>query len=193
MKMVNATLTDMLYHPKGGSESVQKMLTDGPPEVTIPTVVNTVFQRFEDMASQKQGPMPLDIKLVAGIHLFSEVMEMAEAKGVIPEDLPEEKIQPMLKECMQKYIQKGLKEGSIDVIDLQQRIEPLLTDEEREIGLGFAKAMGTPEQMGPMQAAEGMYQQRTKPIEVENQQLKQQNQKMQGALQGISEKPQEGM
>ena len=192
IEMVNATLTDMLYNP-GQSQQVQKMLTNGPPEITIPAVVNAVFNKFEDMAREKQGEMPMDIKLVAGIHLFSEVLELAEAKGVLPPDYPEEKIQPLLKECMQKYIQRGLKDGSIDPIELQQRIEPLLTGEEKEIGMSFARAMGTPEQLQGVQASEAMFRKRTMPLEVENKRLKEQTKQMQGALQGISEKPQGGM
>ena len=150
LDMVNSTLTDMLYHPEG-KEAIQNMLQESPPEQAIPTAVNTIFTKFEDMAKQKKGPVPLDIKLASGVHLFSEVMELAEAAGVIAEDIPEEAMQSLLRDSMQMYIQRGLKDKSIDPIELQQQVEPMLSGEEKEIGMHFAASMGTEEKLTPQQ------------------------------------------
>lgn len=190
INMVNSMLTDMVYH-EDAKASVQSMLKQGPPEMTIPKVVNTLFMKFEDMTAEKKGPIPLDIKLVAGVHLFSEVLELAESMGIVREDLSPDQLQPMLKASIQEYIQRGLKEGSIDPIELQERVEPLLSDEEREIGLGFAKAMEKPEGMTQTIATEGMMQQRQRPLKMENQRLQEQNKGMQQALQGVAQAPQE--
>jgi hypothetical protein len=191
IKMVNSTLTDMLYHPDAKAH-IQSMLKQGDPMQTIPAAVNTIFSKFEDMASKGKGAMPLDIKLAGGIHLFSEVMELAEAQGVIPEDLPKEQLQPLLKATMQQYIQKGLKDKTIDPIELQKQVEPLLSQEEREIGLDMAGGTGTPNEMSQSQGMQGIMQKQNAPMQAENQMLQKQNKGMQQALQGISQGPQEG-
>lgn len=188
--MVNSTLTDMLYNAETKA-SVQAMLQKGKPEQSIPFAVNSVFQKFESMTKQKNGDMPLDIKLAGGVHLFSEVMELAEALGVIPEDMPEEAMQPLLKETMQQYITKGLKDKSIDPIDLQRRVEPLLSQEEREIGLQLGAGQGTPGEMSQGQGMEGALRKQMQPMQVENQQLKDRNKQMTGALQGMASGGQE--
>ena len=192
VKNVQDMMTDMVYHPDTKA-SIQSMLKAAPPEQSVPTTVNTVFMKFEDMATQKnKKPMPLDMRLAGGVHLFSEVMEIGEALGVIPEDMQPDAMQPLLKDTMQMYIQKGLKTGSIDPIELQQQIEPLLTDDEMAVGLTLGEGQGVPPELQQAQANEGMYQQRSQPDKLKAQGLEKSNQQMQQALQGIAMKPEEG-
>lgn len=191
VKQMQNMLTDMVYHPETKA-TVQDMLKSAPPQQSIPGAVNTVFQKFEDMVAQKQGkPMPLDMKLAGGIALFAEIMEIAEAMDVIPEDMSEEEMQPYLRETMEQYIKKGLKTKSIDPIELQQQIEPLLTDDEMAVGLAMGQQQGTPGQLQQAQAQEGMYQQRSQPDKLKAAGLQKSNQQMQQALQGIASKPPE--
>lgn len=185
LQTMQAMMTDMIYHQDSKS-SIQSMLTKGDPGHTIPATVNTVFMKFEDMTKEKLGDMPLDMKLAGGVHLFSEIMELAEAQGVIPEDLPEAQIQPLLKNTIQQYVQRGLKEKTIDPIDLQKRIEPMLSQQEREVGAHMADATGTPVDVTEGQMMNGMMQKAQAPLQVENANLKKQNQGMQSALQGIA-------
>lgn len=190
VEMVQSTLTDMLYHPEG-KEALQSMLSgDAPPEQSIPMVVNTVFMKFEDMTTQAgKGQMPIDVKLAGGVHLFSEVIELAEAQGVIPEDLEPEALQPMMMQTFQQYIQRGLKTGSIDPIELQQQIEPLLSGEEKEIGMHFAKSLGTPEEVSEGQAMEGVMRKREAPLKAKLAEAQGQNKEMTQALQGMAAAP----
>ena len=191
LKNIQAMLTDMLYHPDT-KQSVQSMLKSSPPHVSIPGATNAVFQKFEDMATQKnKKPMPLDVRLTSGVMLFSEIMELSEDMEIVPEDLPEREIQGLLKDTMQQYIQKGLKTKSIDPIELQQAVEPMMSEEERQIGLEMGAAHGTPTELSSAVAAEGMYQKRVAPMEAKTQALQQSNKQMQGALQGIAMKPEE--
>lgn len=191
VQTVNATLTDMLYHPDG-KEAIKSMLKQAPPEQSIPMATNTIFMKFEDMSKQGgKGEVPLDVKLAGGVHLFSEVVEMAEDLGIIPEDTQPEQLQPLMKQTFQQYIQRGLKDGSMDVIELQQAVEPLLTGEEREIGLHFASAMGTPTEMQQTQASESMFNKRSAPLRVELEGQKKQNQQMTQALQGMANAPEQ--
>lgn len=193
LQMVNSALTDMLYHPEG-KEAIQGMLKgDAPPEHSIPMAVNTIFMKFEDMTKQGgQGKgMPLDVKLAGGVHLFSEVAELAEEMGVLPKDTQPEQLQPLMRATFQQYIQRELKTGGIDPIELQQQIEPLLSGEEKEIGMHFAKAQGVPGELQDAQAAEGMMRKREAPLKAQLAQTKGQNQQMTQALQGMAAAPEQ--
>ena len=184
-------LTDMLYNPKT-KDSVIKMIKGAPPEQSIPYAVNAVFDKFESMSKDKIGGVPIDVKLSAGVHLFSEVMEMAESMGLIPEDLGQDKIQGLLRETLKTYIQKGLKDGSIDPIKLQAETEPLLNEEEKKIGLQEGQKAGIPAELQQGQINMALTQNARRPLEMENASLKKSNKGMQSALQGISSQPQQG-
>ena len=191
LKNIQAMITDMLYHPQT-KDSVQAMLKSSEPHIAIPGATNAIFQKFEDMVTQKQGkPMPLDMRLTAGVAMFSEVMELGEDMGIVPEDLPEENVGDLLRETMQQYIQKGLKTKSIDPIELQQQVEPLLSEEEKHIGMVMGQNSGTPAELTGPVAAEGLAQQRMAPLELKAKGLQQSNKQMTQALQGISMKPEE--
>jgi len=189
LKNMTAALTDMLYDPKTKG-SVQKMLSDGPPDVTVPGTVNTVFKRFEDMMGQKNGPMPLDLKLPVGVSLFKEVLELGVGMGVLPQGMNIESSGDLLKATMEQYIKAGLKDKSIDPIELQQQVEPLMTDNDKQIGNRMGRESGVPGELAPAQVNAGMLQKAQAPMQAENMSLKKQNQQMQGALQGMAEMPQ---
>lgn len=187
IQVTNAALTDLIYDERTQPE-IQKMLTRGEPIQTVPMAVNTVFLKFEDLTKDK-GPMPLDVKLAAGVHAFSEVMEMGEAAGSIPPDLTEQQMQPILRETIQKYIERGLKEGTLDPIELQQRVEPLMSEQESMLGSQMGKQHGVPGELQQSQSAMMMSQKAQAPLKMENAQLKEGNKKMVGALQGIASQP----
>ena len=184
-------LTDMLYNPKTKNEVI-KMIKDAPPEQSIPYTVNAVYERFEGMTNDKIGEIPLNMKLATGVHLFSEVMEMAENMGLIPEEIPEQTIQSLLKDTIKIYIEKGLKDGTVDPIDLQNRVEPLLSDKEKKIGLDVGSKSGIPMELQQGQVSLAIADKARRPLEMKNKSLQKENEGMQSALQGISSQPQQG-
>lgn len=183
---INGAMVDMMYNPKTKA-SVQKMLKSGPPEMAIPATTNMLMQRFEDIMTPKNGPMDLQMKLGVGVMTFSEVQELAQQMGVIPKELNEQQMQGMLQATIQQYIQKGLKEKTIDPIELQLQVEPLLTPEEQAMGRGMSSETGTPQ--GPTREMQNhqMIQGAQEPLNVKNQQLMEQNKKMNQALQGVAQ------
>lgn len=184
VETLQGAITDMIYQPKVKG-AVQKMIKDGNPQMTIPGATIMVFTKFEDIMTPKNGPMPLDLKLIGGLHTFTEVAELAQAMGVLPPEISEEELQPLMKSAMQQYIQKGLKDKSIDPVELQQAVEPLMTDQEKQIGMQMGADQGVPEGVTQEQAQEGLLQQQLMPMQEENMRLKKQNQQMQGVLQGM--------
>lgn len=187
-----AAATHMIYAPETKAQVQQMIKGQEAPEMSIPMATNAIFDRFEGMAKKGPGEMPLDVKLPLGVHIFGEVLELAEAMQVIPPDLPDEAKEPMLRASLQQYIQKGLKDKSIDPIELQHAIEPLLSQEEMTIGQGLAKAQNVPGELTKEQGMQGMLQRNQMPLQAENATLKKQMGEMQGALQGVAQGGQNG-
>ena len=189
IETMKGNITDLLYREETKG-SLQKMLQAGSPNETVPAAVETVFGQFEQMASKSNGPLSLELKLAGGLHAFNEVMELGTAMGVIPEDLPEENVGGLLEATMKKYIQKGLKDKSIDPIELQTAIEPMLSGEEAEVGMNVGRSQGVPGALNEQQSQEGLMQKRMAPLELENATLKKSAAKK-GALQGPQAPPPE--
>jgi len=180
-----------MYEPKTKG-SVQKMLQSGPPEMTIPAVTNQLMGRFEDIMRPKNGEMSLDMKLGVGVMAFTEVSTLASAMGMIPKKLTDDQTSGLLKDTMQQYIQRGLKEKTIDPIELQLAVEPLLTPEEQMMARQSGQAMGVPGKPTGQQNMQGILEKKMGPLQVKNKQLEQSNKQMTGALQGIASQPEEG-
>lgn len=189
-EMVKAAVTDMIYNPSS-KKSIQDMLQSGQPKMTVPKTSLAIVKRFEDATTERLGEMPMEMKLLANIHTFQEVLSLATSMGLVPEELEETEVQPMLKDTLQQYIQAGLKDGSLDPIELQQAVEPMLSNSERAIGERLGQEQGVPSQVNQGQMNEAMYNQRSRGMRVENANLKKQVGQMTGALQGMAQAPRE--
>ena len=190
LETINAAMLDMLYDPKTKS-TVQNQLQGGDPGITIPATTNMIMGRFEDIMRPKNGELSLDMKLAVGVQTFQEVMQLAQGMGVLPEEVGDETVEPLLKQSMQQYIQKGLKEKTIDPMELQEAVEPLLTPEEQMIGRGMGQQFNVPGAPTQQQGNQRMMQKARAPLEVQNAQLQKQNKEMTGALKGIASQPSE--
>jgi hypothetical protein len=184
LETINAAMVDMIYDPKTKGQ-VQKTLQDGPPEMTVPAVTNMIMGRFEDIMRPKNGNMSLDMKLAVGVNTFSEIQDLASRMGILPKEVSEDQQQAMLKSAMQQYIQKGLKDKSIDPVELQMAVEPLLTPEEQLIGRGVGEQTGTPGGPTNQIMQQDIMNKKLAPKDLEIAQLKKQNQGLQGALKGV--------
>ena len=192
LETINAAMMDMMYDPKT-KRSIQKSLKDVPPEESIPSVTNMLMSRFEDIMKPKNGEMSLDMKLGVGVMTFTEVTTLAATMGVIPEELPEQQNQELLTKTMQQYIQRGLKEKTIDPVELQMAVEPLLTPEEQALGRQTGQGLEVPGQPTQQMGNAQMMDAAKAPLAVKNQQLEKSNASMNTALQGIAAQPEEGM
>lgn len=182
---INGAMVDMMYNPKTKAQ-VQKMLKDSPPEMSVPATTNMLMQRFEDIMTPKNGPMDLQMRLGVGVTTFGEVLELGTTMGVIQEP-NEQTTQQLLQATIQQYIQKGLKEKTIDPVELQLAVEPLMTPEEQAMGRGMGQQTGVPGKPTEQMNRAKMIEDAQAPLAVKNKQLEQQNQQMNQALQGVAQ------
>jgi hypothetical protein len=147
-----------MLHAKETSPAVVKMLSSAPPEQSIPQTALTINQNFEQ---QLKGKKPsLETSLVGGVYLVKDLILIGNTAKVF--NVPEEGLGPILKTTMQKYVEAGLKDGSIDPIELQKKTEPLMTEEQRAQGLSHGEKLGIPQEPGTRQAMETYASQRVR-------------------------------
>lgn len=147
-------LLNMLYHKKTKGK-VMDMLKSAPPQSSIPRTTVSITKQMENMVSQKSQLPPLQIRFAGGVAVFSELMELSMAAGLFkgkePNDPEKQKI---MMDTVKLYVQQGIKDRTIDPIELQEAVEPLLNDEQRALGQQIAQERGLPERPGVHQAME---------------------------------------
>jgi hypothetical protein len=98
---------------------------------------------MEQEARKGGRPPSLELLFQAGIVVVGDLIEIGNAKGIF-DIQDEQEIGAILQGTMQKYIEKGLKDGTIDPVELQQKAEAMLAPEDREAALGMAEREGVP-------------------------------------------------
>jgi hypothetical protein len=132
-----------LMHSKQTAPKVEDMLESGPPERSIPETALMINNMMEQEARKGGKPPTLEVLFQAGIVVVSDLIEIGNAKGIF--NIQEEgDVALLLQNTMQKYVEKGLAEGTIDPIELQQKAEAMMTPEDREAGREMAQSAGLP-------------------------------------------------
>lgn len=150
-----------MLHSKQTSPKVLEMLKAGQPEQTIPHTAMILNQQMEDAVRAKGKSPSLDTLFAAGQFLVGDLIEIGNAAGIFQLET-EEQIAPIVQNTFQVYIEKGLKDGTIDPIELQKKVEPLMPEEHRQLGLEAARRTGVPEQPDETTAMEMYAMQRVR-------------------------------
>lgn len=150
----NSVISKMLHNKKTSGNVVQ-MLSSAPPEVSLPETTLSIMQHVEGMLSKRGDNPSLNIKLNGGIFTFNELNDIGNEAGLWQLS-QEEAFSQYFEATAKRYIEKGLKEGTIDPVELQKEVEPLMNEEQRAEGEFIRKESGIPEVPGE-DAAREMY------------------------------------
>lgn len=142
-----------ILHSKETSPKIMEILKSAPPEQAVPQVALMVNQQMEDAARAKGKPPSLEVLLGAGIYLTQDLLEMGNAAGIFQIE-GEEAAGEIIKSTLQTYIEKGLKDKTIDPVELQEKVQPLLDEAGMGQGMEAASANGIPEKPDQMTAME---------------------------------------
>lgn len=146
----NAGISQMLHNPKTRN-GVYEMLKGGQPEVDIPKAAIAVNKQMEKAVS-KEGKPSLTVLLQGGLFTVGELIDIGHAGGFF--QLEEQDVGLILQDTIQQYIETGLKDKSIDPVELQEAVEPLLNEEQRGIGAQVGQQAGMDERPGTSAAME---------------------------------------
>jgi len=142
-----------LMHTKKTAPKIEDMLESGPPEKAIPETALMVNKMMEDGARKGGKPPSLELLFLAGITVVSDLIEIGNAKGIF-EITEESEIQAILQETMQRYIQKGLKDGTVDPVELQEKAGKLMNEEDQSAAMTMGEREGIPSEANEHTAME---------------------------------------
>jgi len=144
-RKVNAYISALskLMHGKETKNHVYKMLQSGEPMVTIPRSAIEINRQAEE-AFKRGGATPdLDTLFAGSQFLILDLIEIGNAGGFFQLDPQDPNVLgPLVQSTVQPYVEEGLKNGTIDPVELQNKIEPMLTDEQRAQGGLMAQEQG---------------------------------------------------
>ncbi len=131
-----------LIHNKATSKDILNMLKSGEPTQTVPATALQVNAMAENIVKQGTGALPTTPVLLGGsVYVVSDLIETGNASGVFNIQDEQEVVQ-IYQDTLQQYIQQGIKQGTIDPVELQQSVEPMLNEEQRQVGTEIGQQAG---------------------------------------------------
>lgn len=155
---VYSTMLTKFIHGKETRDKVLEMLQAGNPVDAVPPAAIAINEQAEQAMKGKVTP---DVVLGASVTLVSDLIEVGIAAGLF-EKPSDEDISFIYQDTLQIYIEKGLKDGSIDPVQLQRDVEPLMSDEQRKAGMAMAKETGVGDEPDQREIIERYATQRAK-------------------------------
>jgi hypothetical protein len=134
----NATL--VIFSKKSQPAILQELQADKNPVKAIALTANDINRQLETSLEAEGEPLTEVTLCFGAAHLVKELCVLAEAAKLFT--LPVEDRLEAFRQTAMKYFQDGLVDGSIDPVELQKMIEPIMTDEQRAFGQQQADASG---------------------------------------------------
>lgn len=138
------TLLTKLIHSKEKRDSTLDMLKAGPAMISVPNAALTLNRQAEEIMNQNGIQVSINTKLAGSVYLVSDLIELGNVAAEWDTQVGEQEAKEIYQDTLQDYIDKGLKDKTIDPLDLQQRAEPLMNEQQRALGTQFAKQQGIP-------------------------------------------------
>jgi hypothetical protein len=131
----NATL--VVYTAESQPAILQSLQTGKNPIDSIARTANLIHKRLQS-SLEKEGEKMTEITMCLGAaHLVSELIVLADAAKLY--QLNEQDRLEAYRHTIMQYFEAGLKDGSIDPVELQKTIEPLMNQDQRQAGLEQAE------------------------------------------------------
>ncbi len=127
----NATL--VVFSEKTQPAILQSLQQEKTPIKSIATTANMINKQLEGSLEKTKEKMTEITLCLGAAHLVSELIVLAEAAKLYTLD-NNERLEAFRQTIMQ-YFKDGLADGTIDPVELQKTIEPLMTDKQRQFGL----------------------------------------------------------
>ena len=122
-----------LIHSEETRESVMEALAaqDNPVDAVSATA-NMIMARVDAGAQKRKMEIPNEAKVAAAQYLVVDLINLGNVSESFEYPLPEEEAINVFRKTVQDYIGKGLRDKTIDPVQLQLDIESLMTDEQKQ-------------------------------------------------------------
>ena len=136
----------VLMNELHGSETrddVLDILKNGKdPYIGIPEAAMAVNDAAVAKFEQNGVNVDLNTQFNASVYLVNDLMELGSKFGFF--EVTQDDFAPLLEDSLQTYIERGLKDGTIDPIELQLTAERFTTENQRIAGLYYGQENGVP-------------------------------------------------
>jgi hypothetical protein len=144
-----------LMHGKETKGKLYEMLKSAPPDKSVPQATLLSTDRVIKAMKSKTGKTPSIEAIFAGsVFAIGELIEIGNAGGFFEEEIGEENGAPVLQASLEAVITNGVKNDTIDPIELQEKVEGLLSEEQIQMGLEAGARTGVPREPGVSHAME---------------------------------------
>lgn len=161
-----------IVHSDKTHNGVVEMLKSAPPEKSIPFAAIEVNKLVEQSLGSKGKKVDDSVKMAGALYLTADLMELGNATKAWETPVKEDQFTQLFQETLQSYVHGGLKDGSIDPVELQAQTEPILNEQQRQAGTTVASSMQLPDSPTAEMGMDKVIGDRTKPLEQENKKLK---------------------
>jgi hypothetical protein len=143
-----------LLHGKETKTKIYEMLKSAPAEKSVPAATfHTNMLMYKKLKSAGKTPS-MEAMFGGAVFTTSELIEIGNAGGFFKKEIGQEEAQGLLKASLQTMIEEGVRAKILDPIELQMKIEPMLNEQQRAMGLEAAQASGIAEAPGTSHAME---------------------------------------
>lgn len=147
------TVVSKLMHSKKTRKEIMKILKSGPPEMSVPQATLSVNDQAISIMEKKGIKLPNDVKIMGSVFVVEDLVQVGNMGAGWEDEVDEQETQLIYQDALQDYIHRGLKDGSIDPIELQESAEKLMTPEQKEKGAMLGQQAGVEGQLNPNMVA----------------------------------------
>lgn len=161
-----------VIHDDKTSPSIIGMLESGEPEKSVPPTVQNVTTLINNSIKNSGNTIDDSVKLAGMMYVTMDLMELGNVSGAFKRQLGEQDFQPIMQETLKLHIHEGLRDGSIDPVDLQAQTEPLLNEKQTQLGNQIAQEAGLPQKPTAQMGMDVSVDRKVRPLQQENEELK---------------------
>lgn len=130
-------------HGSETRDDVLDILKNGKdPYIGIPEAAMAVNDAAVAKFEQNGVEVDLNTQFNASAYLVNDLMEIGSKFGFF--EVTQDDFAPLLEDSLQTYIERGLKDGTIDPIELQLTAESFTSENQRIAGLYYGQENGVP-------------------------------------------------
>jgi len=139
-----SVLMNLLHGEKTRNHTEEMIKASKDPFIAIPNTAVSVNDMGVNLMEQSGVEVPFGVQLASSEYLLGDIVELGMAMGQWQE-IPEEELKGIYEDTLEIVIERGLKDGTIDPIQLQLDVEPLMDEDQARAGNALRQQTGTPE------------------------------------------------
>ncbi len=104
------------------------------PNIAIPVAGNNILQNIDKRLEKGQQKISNEVKVAAAQGLVTDLIKLGNSEKLWETPVAEEAVPQIYQDTLQKYIETGVANNTLDPIQLQREAEQLMNDQQKEIG-----------------------------------------------------------